>query len=282
MNQKEGVVKCDKVTEEGKMEKSTIVEVGMKQIRFEELTEIVRRLRAPDGCSWDRAQTHESLKPCMIEEAYEVTDSIDRQDLPNLEEELGDVLLQVVMHAVIAEENKEFTIEDVISGISEKMVRRHPHVFPAEGEESEEQNGGGWEEIKRREKQEATISEGMNRIPKALPAALRAQKVQKKAVKAGLAPKNIEALNPLIQGQFKNLEEAIKTNDNCKINEAYGKLLFLTTFMAVFLQINAENSLTNATNKFINRFVSVECRSSNQQREFGDITIDEIMDLWNA
>lgn len=254
----------------------------MRQISFEELTEIVRRLRAPDGCPWDRVQTHESLKPCMIEEAYEVTDSIDRQDLSNLEEELGDVLLQVVMHSVIAEEDKEFTIEDVISGIGEKMIRRHPHVFPAQVQDGNGQEGDGWEEIKRREKQESTIFEGMNRIPKALPAALRAQKVQKKAVKAGLAPENIEALNLLIQGKFKALMEAVKTNNNCKIQEIYGKLLFLTISMAGFLQINAENSLTNATNKFINRFVSVECRASNQQREFGDITIDEIMDLWNA
>lgn len=152
---------------------------------FEDLLAITKRLRAEDGCPWDRVQTHESLRRCMIEEAYEVVEAIDRKDDENLKEELGDVLLQVTMHSQIASEEKRFDITDVVNEISEKLIRRHPHVFGTTSVNSVDGVLKNWEEIKQTEKNEATAWEGLKRIPLSLPAALRAQKIQKKSEKAG-------------------------------------------------------------------------------------------------
>lgn len=152
---------------------------GQKMKQFDEFVEVIRMLRSENGCPWDKEQTHESLKPCMIEEAYEVVDSIDKKDIANLREELGDVLLQVVMHSVIAEEQKEFTIEDVIQEVSDKMVHRHPHVFGTTKVSNSEDVLKNWEQLKQEEKKETTISESIQRIPIALPANIRATKVQK-------------------------------------------------------------------------------------------------------
>ena len=156
--------------------------------QFAKFVEIVGKLRAPDGCPWDRAQTHESLRSCLIEEAYETVEAINRRDMGNLCEELGDVLLQVVLHAQIAGEEGAFSIQDVVRGISEKMVRRHPHVF---GTEEEKRNPPGWEEMKRREKAASggSASGGvLDGIPQAFPALLRAEKVLKRLEKAGIWP----------------------------------------------------------------------------------------------
>lgn len=248
---------------------------------FDQFVEIIRMLRSENGCPWDREQTHESLKPCMIEEAYEVVDAIDKNDMSNLKEELGDVLLQVVMHSIIGEEAKEFTLEDVIHEISEKMIRRHPHVFGTGKAEDSNEVLKNWEEIKREEKKETTISEGIKRIPIALPANIRAAKVQKKAAKAGFDFNGYEEALSKVYEELRELEEAKKTDDFCKKEEEFGDLLFSIVNLSRFLQINAENSLTNATNKFINRFVGVESLARLENRQLSELTIDEMNDLWN-
>lgn len=248
---------------------------------FDQFVEIIRMLRSENGCPWDREQTHESLKPCMIEEAYEVVDSIDKNDMSNLKEELGDVLLQVVMHSIISEETKEFTLEDVIHEISEKMIRRHPHVFGTGKADDSNEVLKNWEEIKREEKKETTISEGIKRIPMALPANIRAAKVQKKAAKAGFDFNGYEEALSKVHEELGELEEAKKTDDFCKTEEEFGDLLFSIVNLSRFLQINAENSLTNATNKFINRFVGVESLARLENRQLSELTIDEMNDLWN-
>lgn len=248
---------------------------------FDQFVEIIRKLRSKDGCPWDREQTHETLKSCMIEEAYEVADGIDKKDLNNLKEELGDVLLQVVMHGVIAEETREFTIEEIINGISEKMIRRHPHVFGAGEAKDSSEVLKNWEEIKREEKKETTIAEGMERIPIAMPANIRAAKVQKKAAKIGFDFSCYEEVLGKVYEELKELEQAKITDDFCKIEEEFGDLLFSIVNLSRFLQINAENSLTNATNKFINRFVGVESLASLENRQLSELTIDDMNDLWN-
>lgn len=254
---------------------------GQKMKQFDEFVEVIRMLRSENGCPWDKEQTHESLKPCMIEEAYEVVDSIDKKDIANLREELGDVLLQVVMHSVIAEEQKEFTIEDVIQEVSDKMVHRHPHVFGTTKVSNSEDVLKNWEQLKQEEKKETTISESIQRIPIALPANIRATKVQKKAAKVGFDFANYEEVLGKVYEELKELEEAKEIGDDCKIEEEFGDLLFSIVNLSRFLQINAENSLTNATNKFINRFVDVESLAKLENRQLSDLSIDEMNELWN-
>lgn len=248
---------------------------------FDEFMDIIRQLRAEDGCPWDREQTHESLRGCMLEEAYEVTEGIDNNDMENLQEELGDVLLQVAMHSVIAEEEGSFTIQDVVNGIGEKMIRRHPHVFGEGKADSPKEVLANWEEIKKEEKKETTVSEGLLRVPKALPALMRAEKVQKKAAKVGFDFADYEGAYQKVEEELLELSEARKTGDLQKIEEEFGDLLFSMVNLSRFLQIKAENSLTNATNKFINRFVSVESLSAEEGRRLRDMTIEEMDGLWN-
>lgn len=252
-----------------------------KKLTFEEFMDIIRSLRAENGCPWDREQTHESLRACMLEEAYEVVEGIDNRDMENLKEELGDVLLQVAMHSAIAEEAGEFTINEVIQGIGEKMISRHPHVFGSGTAENAEEVLGNWEEIKKAEKGETTVSESILRIPKALPAAVRAEKVQKKAAKVGFDFADYEEACEKLKEELSELEEAVKTGNKCKIDEEFGDFMFSMVNLSRFLQINAENSLTNATNKFINRFVSVEALALKERLQLKDMTIDEMNDLWN-
>ena len=160
-----------------------------RQYTFDELCSIVERLRSPGGCPWDRAQTHESLKPCLLEETYEVLEGIDRLEKTgshdNLCEELGDLLLQVLMHSRIAQEDGRFTLEDVISGISRKMIRRHPHVFGEERQALAQEVPGSWEALKKQEKQGRSLKQELEDIPLQLPALARAQKIQKKLAGAG-------------------------------------------------------------------------------------------------
>ena len=197
---------------------------------FEDLTEIIKRLRAKDGCAWDRAQTHESLRTCMKEEAYEVIEAIEKNDMDNLKEELGDVLLQVAMHSQIAKEEGNFTIDDVIKEICQKLIRRHPHVFGSEKANNAQQVLENWEEIKRREKKEQSPLDSMQRIPLALPACIRAQKAQKYAQKAGYS--------------FHEPKERLG-------KEEVGKKLFDLLNEARILGIDGEEVLEEYTKKFM-------------------------------
>lgn len=252
----------------------------MRKGTLDEFVEIVRKLRAPDGCPWDKEQTHETLKDAMLEEAYEVVDSIDQKDSMNLREELGDVLLQVVMHSVIAEELGEFTLEEVIGEISEKMIRRHPHVFGDALAGDSQQVLHNWEEIKKKEHQETTAAESMLRVAKALPANIRAQKVQKKAAKVGFDFANYEDALSKVYEEIEELSKAREKGSFCEIEDEYGDLMFSIVNLSRFLQLNAENSLTNATNKFINRFEGVERLASSKHQALSELTIDEMNDLW--
>ena len=186
-----------------------------------QLLEIMEALRSPDGCPWDREQTHQSIRNDAIEEIYEVADAIDSSDKDALCEELGDVLLQVVFHAQIARENGDFTFEDVVDGICKKLVLRHPHVFAEEHIETSSDVLDRWDAIKKQEKRQETATETLKSVPKAFPALMRAAKVQKRAGKAGVVLEN-----PIENGE---LEKAVDLLKNAKSDsekfEAYGKLL---------------------------------------------------------
>jgi tetrapyrrole methylase family protein/MazG family protein len=246
-----------------------------KKYTFDEFMNIIRTLRSENGCPWDRKQTHESLKKYMIEETYEVIDAVDRQDLSNLCEELGDVLLQIALHTAIAEEEKEFSIEDVIHGVSSKMIHRHPHVFGTAHAKDDNEVLKNWEEIKREEKKETTTSESILRIPRSLPANIRAEKVQKKALDVGYGHKSFNEVINHIEKSLYEIKQSKEMGNMTQINESYEKLLFLIVNLSGFLQLNAENSLTNATNKFINRFVDIERMSREKGRSLAELSGSE-------
>lgn len=248
-----------------------------KQYSFDEFMDIIRTLRSENGCPWDRKQTHESLKTGMIEETYEAIEAIDKKDYNNLCEELGDMILQVGLHTAIAEEQNEFRIEDVISGISNKMIYRHPHVFSDVKVENEAQVLSNWEELKKKEKEGSRkdTKDTLEAIPKSLPALMRAEKVQKEVAKLGYDFKDLKEGFDMVHKGLEKLINAKESEDQDRIDEEYGDLLFLVVYLSRFLQLNAENSLTNATNKFINRFVGIERLAAHKGKCLSDLSINE-------
>ncbi|MDF2541917.1 MAG: hypothetical protein K0S47_1635 [Herbinix sp.] len=253
----------------------------MSDYSFIDFMNIIQKLRSKEGCPWDREQTHESLRNCLLEESYETIEAINNIDTENLCEELGDILLQVALHSVIAEEQKEFTIQDVINGVSEKMIRRHPHVFGSVEVKDAEGVVKNWEEIKQKEKQESKAEE-LIRVPRALPANIRAEKVQKKAAKSGWGLKDDKEAFKIVKKQLEKLEKTVENGDKNLIQEEFGEVLFLMINLSRFLQLNAENSLTNATNKFINRFVDIVSQTEKQGQNLCEMSLAEQDEFWQG
>jgi MazG family protein len=243
------------------------------------LLEIVARLRAPDGCPWDRAQTHESLRAALVEECYEAVEAIMQADDTNLREELGDLLLHVAMHAHMAEEREAFTFSEVVHGVCEKLVRRHPHVF---GDGQAADSGEvlrQWEQIKRAEKGEgASIMDG---LPMALPALLRAQNAQKKAARVGMDWPSPEAVLGKLAEESTELVAAKAVGDGRRIEEEFGDLLFTVVNLGRHLGVDAETALSAATTKFIRRFQAVERAVAAGGGRVEDCTADELDTFWN-
>ncbi len=242
------------------------------------LREIVARLRAPDGCPWDREQTHASLRGALIEECYEVVDAIESADDANLREELGDLLLHVVMHARMAEERNAFTLEQVAAEVCEKMIRRHPHVF---GDALAQDSGEvlrQWEQIKRREKGgDAGL---MDHLSKALPALLRAQNAQKKAGRVGLDWPAIDPVFEKLDEEVAELRSALASGDSRAVEDEVGDLLFTAVNIARKAGVDAETTLAAATSKFISRFQQVEGLLRMEGRRMEDCSASELDRLW--
>jgi len=247
---------------------------------FDEFMDIIRKLRSKEGCPWDREQTHESLKTCLLEECYETIEAINNQDNENLCEELGDILLQVALHSAIAEETSEFTVEDVITAETEKMIRRHPHVFGDVVIEDSEGVIQKWDEIKKTEKKAQNIAQELFEVPKALPANIRAEKVQRKAAKSGMDFEGYQQALKKVYEELEELTESIEIGDKSKIFEEFGDAMFSMINLSRFLQLNAENSLTNATNKFINRFVDVFALAESRGQNLCELSPAEQDVLW--
>lgn len=227
----------------------------------ERLRGIVGRLRAPDGCPWDREQTHASLRGALIEECYEVIDAIERADDANLREELGDLLLHVVMHAQMASERSAFTLEEVAAEVCEKMIRRHPHVFGDKLAADSTEVLRQWEQIKRAEKgRSAGI---LDALPTSMPALLRAQNAQKKAARVGFDWPDAGPVFEKFQEEIAEVREALAAGDQRAVEAEVGDILFTAVNLARKLHVDAETSLAAATNRFITRFQAVE-------RELGD------------
>ncbi len=241
------------------------------------LIRVMERLRSPDGCPWDRKQTHKSLERYILEEAYEVVDAIHSGDHAHLKEELGDLLLQVVFQAQIASEEGRFTIDDVADGIADKLIRRHPHVFgEKEGITTPEEVEVAWEEIKRAEKERPTSV--LEPIPKSLPALLYAYELQSKAAKVGFDWEEAENALDKMPEEAMELKEAIRTGAD--VEDEIGDVLFTAVNVSRKLGLDPEVALRHACEKFARRFRSVEERARAEGRRLEDMTIEELDALW--
>lgn len=252
-----------------------------KRYNFEDLLGIMKTLRSPEGCPWDREQDHESLKKYFIEETYEVLEAIDLKSPEKLCEELGDVLLQVIFHAQIAEENGRFTMEDVIHGVSHKMVSRHEHVFGQEHAETADDVVNLWENIKKKEKGVKTQSDVLKDVPPILPALMRSYKVQEKAAKVGFDWDDAEDAWKKVQEETEEFHTAWHSQNREETEEELGDLLFAVVNVARFLKIQPELALTGTINKFIRRFEYIEEKSREMGRELTGMTLEEMDALWN-
>lgn len=251
------------------------------QYGYGDLLEIMRMLRSPGGCPWDREQDHETLKKYFIEETYEVLEAIDLKDPAKLCEELGDVLLQVIFHARIAEENGQFTMDDVIDTVSKKMVHRHQHVFGAAQAETAEDVVDLWEDIKKQEKGAKSQTDVLKDVPSILPALMRSYKVQEKAAKVGFDWDHVEDAWQKVLEETEELHEAYQTMDRDKMEDEMGDLLFAVVNVARFLKVQPELALTGTINKFIRRFEYIESKSREAGRELSSMTLMEMDALWD-
>ncbi|NRZ99741.1 MazG family protein [Clostridium beijerinckii] len=238
-------------------------------------------MRGEDGCPWDREQTHKSLKKALIEESYEVIDAIDQDDDNSLIEELGDVLLQVVFHASIGKEDGYFDIGDVIEGICNKMISRHPHVFKdADGLNSSEDVLIKWDELKKKEKGYNSVVDELKGITKGLPALLRAHKIQEKASKVGFDFENIDFAVSKVKEELKEVIDVYNTENVEKIEEEVGDLIFSCVNIARFLKVDEEIALNYTIDKFIKRFQYIERAAKDKNIELTSMTLDEMNELW--
>ena len=245
---------------------------------FQQLCEIVAKLRAPGGCPWDREQTHESLLPQLIEEAYEVAGAMRAKDDANFREELGDLLLLIVMHAEIAREAGRFNIDNVIADVTEKLIRRHPHVFG----KSDARDSGAvlkqWESIKRAEK---TGKHYLDGLPAALPALVRAQKAQSKAARVNFDWTELRDVIAKIEEETAETKAAIASQDREAIEDEIGDLLFAAVNLARKCKLDAESALQTATDKFVARFTRLEDELLAQGKRLGDVDLAALDQIWN-
>ena len=248
-------------------------------INFGKLCEIVAKLRGPGGCPWDREQTHESLLPALIEEAYEATEAAREKNDAHFREELGDLLLLVVMHAEIATETDRFNIDDVVRDISEKLIRRHPHVFGT----SDARDSGAvlkqWEAIKRDEKK--TDSHYLASLPKALPALMRAQKAQSKAARVNFDWTDVRDVVAKLEEELRELKQAMASADPARTEEEIGDVLFAVVNVARKCRLDAESALQRGTDKFVTRFNRLEDELQRQGKRLCDVDLAEMDAIWD-
>jgi len=245
-----------------------------------DLIALMAKLRAQDGCPWDRKQTTESLKPFLIEECYEVLDALDEGSPEKIKEELGDLLFQIVFHARIAEEQGLFSFQDIISNNIEKMIRRHPHVFGDARLGTDKEVLANWEEIKKKEKgyeQRKSILEG---VPPHLPSLLRAHSIQERAARIGFDWSRIDDALPKLDEEIAEFKESLELEDASGIEEELGDIFFMLVNISRFLGVNPENALRKTISKFIQRFRFIEESALDEGRSLSNMTLDEMEELW--
>ncbi len=246
---------------------------------IKDLEEIVRILRAPGGCPWDALQTHQSIRRNFLEEAYEVAEAIDEGSSDHLMEELGDVLLQVVFHARIEQEAGRFDLNDVANRVCEKLIFRHPHVFGQVKAADSNEVLANWETLKRKEKGQASHTDALNSVARSLPALWRAEKVQNKASKAGFDWPCVSGALDKLSEELDELKAAV--DEGSGVEEELGDLLFAAVNVSRFSNLDAEDALGRATEKFIKRFRGVEERAERAGRRLEDLTLSQMDELWD-
>ena len=253
----------------------------MDRNSFDKLVEIMDRLREPGGCPWDREQTHETLKPYLIEEAYEVIEAIESGNKDHLREELGDLLFQVVFHARLTQEQGTFDIHDVVEGISQKMVDRHPHVF-GDGSVKDAQHAlSQWEEIKKAEEKNKRRESVLDGIPKTLPALLRAQRIQGRAARVGFDWEHEDQVFEKVEEEMSELRTAFHGKEVAHVEEELGDLIFTLVNLSRFLKINPEDALQKSTRKFMHRFQAIEKEAARQGKDLKEMSLQEMDRLWD-
>ena len=248
---------------------------------MDDLLQIMKILRAPGGCPWDREQTHQSIRNCFIEETYEAIEAIDTEDPILLQEELGDVLLQVLFHSEIEQEEGRFDFSDVVDGEAKKMVERHPHVFGSVTVDGTEDVLTNWDAIKKKTKDHKTQTEVLQSVSKALPALMRSQKVQQKAAKVGFDWPDVSGALAKVEEETAELREAIRAEGVEACAEELGDLLFSVVNVARFLHVSAEQSLGEACEKFIRRFQKVEELAGARGLDMKSAGVEELDKLCN-
>ena len=261
----------------------------MSSSEFDRLVAIMARLRSPSGCPWDREQTLETLRPYLIEETYEAIEAIERRDWSQLAEELGDLQLQIVFQSQIASEEGQFTIEDVLRHINEKLIRRHPHVFGDESAETPGQVLHRWEQIKAEEKRNKGEANGdsgdaqesiLDGVPRSQPAMLEARKIGRKAASAGFDWAQVDDIVEKLQEEIRELEAARTSASTEQLEEEVGDLLFTIVNIARHLKVNPELALRKANSKFRDRFAYVEDGLRRQGKSLETAELEEMEQLW--
>jgi tetrapyrrole methylase family protein/MazG family protein len=249
--------------------------------KFSELLNVMAQLRSENGCPWDKEQTHTSLKPCLLEETYELLDALDDGDPKKLREELGDVLLQVVFHSQIATEEGRFTAKDVITQLTNKLIRRHPYVFA--GEPIPQDTASVLKQrlqIKASEKRAGESKSALGSVPKAMPALARAQSITRRAAHLGFDWPKIEPVWDKVEEEIKELKSATASGDKNRTGEELGDLLFSLVNLARFLDIEAEDALAQTIDRFTHRFHHIETRLREADKSFEQSSLEEMDRFW--
>ncbi|MDH4222092.1 MAG: nucleoside triphosphate pyrophosphohydrolase [candidate division Zixibacteria bacterium] len=244
---------------------------------FVRLINLMRKLRSPQGCPWDRMQTHRSLLPYLLEEAYEVLDSVEKKDDLKFKEELGDLLLQIIFHSEIAREENRFDINEVMDNLKDKLVQRHPHIFSEKRRLSSTQVIKNWEHIKLATSDNKSVLSG---IPKTFPALLKAYRVGEKVSRYGFDWQSREDILPKMREELKEFEKAYRSKNKKKIEEELGDILFTLVNLSRHMKINPEFALRKTVQKFIRRFNYIEKELSRRNKSLGKTSLKELDFLW--
>mgnify|MGYP001163711573 FL=1 len=237
------------------------------------LIEIIKKLRSPDGCDWDKQQTHKSLTPYLLEETYEVIEAIENENFTLLQEELGDLLLHVFFQIQIAEESNHFKLQDVVSGINKKLIDRHPHIFFDKNDPRWKKTN--WELSKKKEKNRKSVLDG---VPNGLPEIHKARRIQEKASSVGFDWNNLNQVISKVDEEIRELKESIKINKG--INEEFGDVIFSLVNLSRHLSINPSESLNLSINKFVKRFQRIEKQLNNEKNNMNKLSIEELDEIW--
>lgn len=247
---------------------------------FDDLVKIVRMLRAPDGCPWDRVQTHRSIRNNFIEETYEAVEAIDTGDASLLKEELGDVLLQVALHAEMEEEQGVFSMEDVLTGICEKLIYRHPHIFGSVKADDVDTVLDNWDALKKKEKGQRTAADNLQAVAKSLPAAMRAEKVQSRARKAGFGFEDLDSCKEDLQSEICELDAALSSGSKQETFHEAGDVLFSAVNLSRMAGVPSEEALSAAADRFIQRVALVERYAGEEGKTLSELSAEEADRLW--